>query len=240
MPKLTDDKKSLGEIAKLPAEEGAVILEPYAKANLEAFKGVLDAVQATNRFAETIRSAINFPVLDFVKNIQLPDVSALMDLRRDPLEGIDISGLMERDKTVVVQKTEWEIEKEEKEAYLTDLNIKIAEAQLNMYKGMLAPQYDINSGIISFLGKKIQIPLNTHSEMICRVVLKNDVNMKKSWSWDRIVELNHERVEDFDYRKIYVAARLINSKVAQITQITDMLLTKPTSTVQLNPRFLAK
>jgi asparagine synthetase A len=77
-------------------------------------------------------------------------------------------------------------------------------------------------------------------EMVCRIVLKNVVNMKRKWSWDRIVEECRENVDVFTSRKIYTATRAINEKVAQETAVKDFLLAKPLTTVQLNPIFLAK
>lgn len=240
MPKLTDDKKSLGEIAKLPAEEGAVILEPFVRANQERLKGVVEAVQASSRLAESIRSAINFPLLDFVKNIQIPDMSALMELRRDPLEGIDISAIARRDKTVVVQKTAWEIKKEEREAYRTELEIQKLETDLNLARAMQTPEYDVTTGIITFIGKHIQIPLDSNLEDVCRVVLKNVKTMKTRWSWDQVFEDDNLETKKANKMKMYTAVRAINQKVLLQTQIKDFLLGKPIGTVRLNPIFLVQ
>lgn len=239
MPKLSDDKKSLGEIAKLPAEEGDVIFEPYVKANLDGFKGIVEAAQTASKAAEAIRSAVNFPLLDFVKNIQLPDMSALINLQRDPLEGIDMHALMDRDKRVVIQKSDWEIEKEEREMDLLNLQIAQLKRSQQSSSGNM-PQYDINTGVIAFAGTTINIPLNSKLELICRVVLKNEVNMRKKWSWDQIVEANRIELDGYTKRTIYMAARSINQKVALKTQIDDLLLVKPMSTVQLNPKYLTK
>lgn len=239
MPTLTDDKKSLGEIAKLPAEEGAVILEPFVKANQERFKGVVEAVQASSKLAESIRSVVNFPLLDFVKNIQLPDTSALTNMMRDPYEGMNLSGLAMRDNSVVVRKTAWEIKKEQREAYRTELEIKKLEADLNLVRAMQTPEYDAATGIITFIGKHIQIPLDSNLEDVCRVVLKNVKTMKTRWSWDEVFEDDNLESNKANKMKMYTAVRAINEKVVLQTQINDFLLGKPIGTVRLNPIFLA-
>ncbi len=105
---------------------------------------------------------------------------------------------------------------------------------------MLAPQYDINTGVITFLGKKIEIPLNTNLEMVCRIVLKNLSTMKRKWSWEQIIEAYRDNPDNYKPRQIYNAVRKINDKVAIETQVKDLLLAKPFTTVQLNPKFLPK
>ncbi len=237
MPKLPNKKITLYDLDKLPAEERAEALEPIVKANEEQFRQIANSIAKVTDFtklATDVASAFKLLDFNFLKNLTVPE----LPVYTPP----DLSGIsLERyDPPVTIKKSKWEIEKEAREAYMTELQIQVLEQQLNLYKGMLAPQYDINTGVITFMGKKIEIPLNTNMEMVCRVVLKNMANMKRKWSWDEIVEENRETIEDFTHRKIYTATRAINEKVALETSVKDFLLAKPLTTVQLNPTFLAK
>jgi hypothetical protein len=237
MPKLNKKKLTLGQISELSPEEQTKIFEPIVKANSEQFRQLASTLAETASFAKSIgsiASSIKLPILDLVQSFQLPELPIY-----EPPKLPDIS--FERyDPPVTIKKSKWELEQEAREAYRTELQIQVLEQQLNIYKGMLAPQYDINTGVITFMGKKIEIPLNTQLEMVCRVVLKNSTNMKKKWSWDEVIEANRESHENFTSRQIYNASRSINDKVAIETQVKDFLLTKPLSTVQLNPQFLAR
>lgn len=238
MPQLGNKKITLGQLQKLSIEERAKVIEPIVKANSEQFSRLANTLAEAANFTKTISSiasSFKFPAYDILQSIkfpELPDMSSYIKPTAFPIGRYD--------PPVKISKSKWEIEKEEREAYLNELHIQILEQQLNLVKGAQSPQYDINTGIITFMGKAIEIPLNTNLEMVCRIVLKNMTNMKRKWSWDEIVEENRETTENFTSRQIYTAARSVNEKVAQETAIKDFLLTNPTSTVQLNPKFLAK
>lgn len=237
MSKLSDKKLTMGQLTKLSRDERLKLLEPIVKANEQQFRQIASMMSDATSFAKSISSiASSFKLVnfDFIKDIKLPELSIY-----EPTE-FKISNFERYDPPITLRKTQRELELEAREAYMTELQIQVLEQQLNLYKGMLAPQYDINTGIITFLGKQIQIPLNTKLEMVCRIVLKNLTNMKRKWSWDEIVEENREEPENFTARQIYNATRSINDKVAIETQIKDLFLTKPYTSVQLNPKFLAK
>lgn len=241
MPKLSNKKITIGQLQELPVEERIKLIEPVVKANEKQFRALANAVAEATDFTKAIvplTSSLKFPIIDFIENFKslelppIPDMSSVIIPKVYPLERYD--------PPVTISKSEWEIKKEAREAYRTELQIQVLEQQLNLYNGMLMPQYDINTGIITFLGKQIKMPLNTKLELVCRIVLKNVSNMKRKWSWDEIVEANRESLDNFTSRQIYNAVRSINEKVAIETQVKDMLLTNPISTVQLNPKFLAK
>jgi len=237
MPKLSDKKLTLGQIGKLSTEEQAKIFEPIVKANAEQFTKLASSIVEATSFAKSISaiaSSFKLPNLDFIRDFKLPEIPIY-----EPPQ-FDITNFERYDPPVTIKRTQQELEQEAREAYRTELQIQVLEQQLNLYKGTLAPQYDINTGVITFLGKQIAIPLNTKLEMVCRVVLKNSTNMKRKWSWDEVVEENREEPENFTARQIYNATRSINDKVAIESQIKDLLLAKPFTTVQLNPKFLAK
>lgn len=244
MPKLSNKKITIGQLSKLSVDERTKILEPIVKANSEQFAKIANSMFGVSDFVKSISSigsiasSVKFPIVDIINNFKLPELPQLNDFYR-PLDIPEMK--FERyDPPVTIRKSKEELQKEAREAYMVELQIKVLEQQLNLYNGMLAPQYDINAGIINFLGKKIEIPLNTKLEMVCRVVLKNVSTMKKRWSWDEIVEENRENPNKFKLRQIYKAVRAINDKVAVETQIRDFFISKPYSTVLLNPKFLAK
>ncbi|MBU2543276.1 hypothetical protein KJ707_01750 [Patescibacteria group bacterium] len=237
MPKLSDKKLTLGQISLLSVEERVKIFEPIIKANAEQFTKIANTIAETASFAKSISSiasSFKLPNLDFIKDFQLPEIPIY-----EPPQ-LDITSFERYDPPVTIKKTQRELELEAREAYMTELQIQVLEQQLNLYKGMLAPQYDINTGVITFLGKQIEIPLNTKLEIVCRIVLKNLNNMKRKWSWDEIVETYRNNPDDYKPRQIYNAVRSINDKVAIETQVKDFFISKPFTTVQFNPKFLPK
>jgi hypothetical protein len=240
MPKLSDKKLTVYDLDKLSVEKHIDALKPVFEAskNVENLKKVMAEMANKNLF-EAIKN-ITFPTLphlDILEKIKIPELPSLPDLNLPDTSSISLERY---EPPVVIKKTKWEIEKEKREAYRTELQIQILEKQLNLVKGIQSPQYDINTGIITFMGKEIVIPQNTNLEMVCRVVLKNFDNMKRKWSWDEVVEVSKERIEDFNSKKIYTAVRAVNEKIALETTIKDFLLASPTTTVKLNPKFIAK
>ena len=133
-------------------------------------------------------------------------------------------------------KPQWQIEKELNEAEIAQIQLRALRKQQAQAEKL--PEYDQTTGIITFMGKDIQIPLNKNPELVCRVVLKNIKNMSRKWEWEEIIEICLEPRDLFDAGKIYRASRLINDKVAQHTTVKDFFLLKPIGTVQLNPKFL--
>ena len=237
MPKLSDKKITLYDLDKMSIEKRTEALKPIFEENREQFAKLASTLVEATSFAKSISaiaSSVKLPMVDFLKDFKLPE----LPIYEPP--NVDLVNFERYDPPVTIKKSEWELEKEAREAYRTELEIQVLEQQLNIYKGMLAPQYDINTGIIAFLGKKIEIPLNTKLEMVCRVVLKNSTNMKKRWSWDEIIEANREEPNNFTARQVYNATRSINDKVAIETQVKDFLIAKPFNTVKLNPKFLPK
>lgn len=232
---------TIGQFQNLPAKKQAEVLKPLVEANSEQFAKIAEAAIGASKlsqaFASSIQSAISFPIKDIFEKIKIPEF---------PLpyidNVIDPSNLtFERyDPPVKISKSKWEIEKEKREAYVTELQIQVLEQQLNLVKGIQTPQYDISTGHLSFMGKVIEIPLNTNLEMVCRIVLKNVTNMSKKWSWDEIVEEARESTDNFTSTQIYTAARAVNDKVAQEVQVKDFFITKPITEIRLNLKFVPK
>jgi hypothetical protein len=239
MPKISNRKATLYDLDKMSVEERTEALKPIVEANKEQLSklGTSLAEIANSNLLEAIKSFTvpKLPILDLLETIKkMPELPIY-----EPPQ-VDLVNFERYDPPVTIKKSDFELEQEAKQAYLTDLHIQLLETQLAIAKGSRVPQYDITTGLITFMGKTITIPLNTKLEMVCRVVLKNITNMKRKWSWDEIIEENREEPENFSSRQIYNATRSINEKVAIETQTKDFLIAKPFSTVQLNPNFLPK
>lgn len=242
MPKISDNKLTIYDLDK-PSIDGQVnVFKPLIGADyLQILKPIKSMAEMANiNLAGTIKPVTipNFSLSDTLEKINF--FPELPSLPGTILPNISPISLERYNPPVTIKKSKEDIEKEEQEVYLNKLHIRALEIQLNIVKSIQLPQYDINTGVITFMGKEIIIPLNTNLEMVCRVVLKNFDNMRRNWSWDRIVETAKERPEDYSSTKIYTAVRTINEKVAIETTVKDFLLTKPTTTVRLNPKFLAK
>lgn len=232
---------TIGQLQKLPAEERAEALKPFIEANSKQFAKIAEiaigASKLSQAFATSFQSAVRFPIKEIIESIKIPElpiptVSNVIDPSTFSFERYN--------PPVTISKSRSEIEKEKREAYMTELQIQVLEQQLNLVKGIQTPQYDISTGHLSFMGKVIEIPLNTNLEMVCRIVLKNATNMSKKWSWDEIVEEARESTDNFTSTQIYTAARAVNDKVAQEVQVKDFFITKPITTIGLNPRFVPK
>ena len=236
LDKVNDGSKiTLGQIPKLSHEKQIEIFKPIVEANSKRIAEVFNDV---SNLSETIRSIGNIKpqLTNFLENIKLPEFNFPTIDYIVP----EVHSLATYNPPLRVGKSKLQIEREKREDYVNKLQIQILERELNKFKGVYTPQYDISTGIITFMGKDVVIPLNTNLEMVCRVVLKNMSNMTKHWSWDEIVEEMRESKNNFTSRQIYTSARAINEKVAQETAIKDFFITKPITTVRLNPKFVPK
>jgi hypothetical protein len=157
-----------------------------------------------------------------VDSVQAP-AKIMSSLYQDPLKGLG---------------TAWiagDMEKKREENRLRKLQLEKLEREMAI--DMTLPAYDIVDCIISFRGKKIQIPPDTDQEMLCKVVLRNKNAMSRRWNWDEIIEAWGDVPEKDDWRKVYNAGRGVNEQVEKKTTIDNFLIVK-TKTLQLNPDFL--
>lgn len=100
------------------------------------------------------------------------------------------------------------------------------------------PFFDPAKYSICFKGREIPIPRDSDQEGVCKVVLKDKFSMSKEWIWDEIFEKwGDDDPEPALWRKIYNAARTINTKVATKTTIDDLLIIT-TKTISVNPKYL--
>ncbi len=146
MPKLSDKKVTLYDLDKMSVEERAEALKPIVEANHEQFTklGTTLAEIANSNMAEVLKTitAYKFPALDILQTIKMPELPIY-----EPPE-VDLVNFERYDPPVTIKKSDWERQKEECEAYMTELQIQILEQQLNIIKGMQTPQYDIATGVL--------------------------------------------------------------------------------------------
>lgn len=90
---------------------------------------------------------------------------------------------------------------------------------------------------IYFLGTLIKIPEDTNQEYLCNIIFKDLIAMQKIWSWDEVLEEWNVVIEKEDWRKVYEAAREVNTKIATKTKIEDLLIATK-KTVRVNPKYL--
>jgi len=103
--------------------------------------------------------------------------------------------------------------------------------------------YNHKTALLTLNDIEIQIPPNTNQDYLCRVIFSNQTAMKKKWDWIEIIENkawgDTEQKDNKDFwRKTYNAAHEVNTRIATEIGIKNFLLTKPTTTVQINPLYL--
>lgn len=98
--------------------------------------------------------------------------------------------------------------------------------------------FDMTMSKIVIGNKTIDIKQDTNHWELCRCIFKNASSKKKLWNNDELLEKWGGGFESNDSkRKVYDAAREINQKIAQETDIKDFFIFT-TKTVQLNPKYL--
>lgn len=101
--------------------------------------------------------------------------------------------------------------------------------------------YDPRKGEVDIEGKKVKFKKDSFRAKLLELLLKDDKNSKKEWSWDEIIE----KVEDTkdenstkeNKKKFYPACDGLSKFIAQKTGINDLLIFNK-STVQINPQYL--
>lgn len=101
--------------------------------------------------------------------------------------------------------------------------------------------YSENEAVVSIKGQEVKLQKDSFRTNLMAVLLKNDKNKRKKWSWDEIVG-DIEGVKDLDIlkeekKKFYPACDGIAKFIAQKTGINDLLIFNK-STVQINPKYV--
>lgn len=107
--------------------------------------------------------------------------------------------------------------------------------------GKILIQYDIETGLLSLGHDTVQLQKDAFNAKMIELLLRNEKNRKKLWSWDEIIEII-EMVNPADsvkeYRgKFYNACVGIKKTISSNTKINDLLLYTRQS-VRVNPKFI--
>lgn len=104
---------------------------------------------------------------------------------------------------------------------------------------LVAPRFYPDTCEIIFANQRIKVPKDTNQEQLCKALFSDP---GKEWDWSEMLEAWGYDETGYDkdsWRKVYMAARAINTKVAVETPIKDMLaITK--KTVAINPAYLGQ
>lgn len=119
--------------------------------------------------------------------------------------------------------------------------IRKVDAQSQQNAKLVAPNFDLNNCEIIFANKRIEIPKNTNQAELCKSLFSEKDNLDREWDWSEILEDWGETEPDpeKDWRKVYMAAREVNKKVAIETGVKDLLIVTKL-TVSLNSNYLGR
>lgn len=101
--------------------------------------------------------------------------------------------------------------------------------------------YDKQKGVLEIEGNEVKFDKESFRAKLLELLLKDDKNIKKEWSWDEVLE-EIEGIKDADTlkenkKKFYPACDGLSKLIAQKTSINNLLIFNK-STVQINPKYL--
>lgn len=115
----------------------------------------------------------------------------------------------------------------------------LAKNNIDQVGGKINVVFDKAKGEVKADGKVIgRVRKDTNQFELCRVVLEDKNSKKREWEWEVVLEKwgGHFDIDKNSWRKVYSAAREVNQKVAQESQIKAFFITT-TKTVLLNQKF---
>lgn len=115
--------------------------------------------------------------------------------------------------------------------------VRFSEFKSNLSEKEHTLSFDERDSVLSFQGKKITISKNKRSDShhLLSTLFKE---REKIWALDEIQsDWDPELEKEIEWRKIYNACRLVNNKIALVTQVTDFLSCSSTE-VFINKRYL--
>ena len=100
--------------------------------------------------------------------------------------------------------------------------------------------YEPQKGILVIEGKQVKLNKESFRAKILELLLKDDKNKKKEWSWDEVIE-EIEDTKDAELTKenkdkFYPACDGLQKHIALKIGINDLLIFNK-STVQINPKY---
>lgn len=105
---------------------------------------------------------------------------------------------------------------------------------------LVTPNFDTDNCEIIFANKRIEIPKNTNQAELVKSLFSEKDNLGREWDWSEMLEdWGYQTYGKEDWRKVYMAAREVNKKVAIETGVKDLLsVTK--LTVGINSNYLGQ
>jgi hypothetical protein len=101
--------------------------------------------------------------------------------------------------------------------------------------------YNAQKGELDIEGKKVKFKKDSFRAKLLELLLKDDKNRKKEWSWDEVIETiedtKDEELTKENKNKFYPACDGLSKHIASKTGVND-LLTFTKSTVQINDKYL--
>ncbi len=99
------------------------------------------------------------------------------------------------------------------------------------------PKYDSSIQALIIDNVIIKTQDDSLENDLCKVLFATVESIEKQWSWDEIVEKWNESLDNFDPKKIYRAGNRLNKKVAEKTDIKELLIVS-TKAIRVNPLLL--
>lgn len=101
--------------------------------------------------------------------------------------------------------------------------------------------YNPQKGELTIEDKKVKFKKDSFRAKLLELLLKDDKNRKKEWSWDEVIEAI-EDTKDADLtkekkKKFYPACDGLSKHIASKISVNDLLIFNK-STVQINPKYL--
>lgn len=118
---------------------------------------------------------------------------------------------------------------------------KKEQEEINTTRTKTAIKVFYNGGVLNIEDKKVKLQKDSFRGKLLELLLKDDKNSRKEWSWDETIE-EIEGIESTDAlkeskKKFYPACDGLSKFIAQKTGVNDLLIYNK-STVQINPIYL--
>lgn len=131
--------------------------------------------------------------------------------------------------------------KKRKSQFVTINPIQQEPAEKEQKKTHLSVTYEPKKGVLEINGKSVKLNKDSFRAKLLELLLKDDKNNKKEWSWDEVIE-EIQGISDAESlkenkNKFYPACDGLSKFIAQKIGINDLLIYNK-STVSINPKYL--
>lgn len=144
----------------------------------------------------------------------------------------------------------------QKETYLMELSLRrddiqslsslqprlsIREEEISITQAKNPNKVSYDNGLLNIEGKKVKFDKESFRAKLLELLLKDDKNRKKEWSWDEAIETiestKGEEATTENKKKFYPACDGLTKHIASKIGVNDLLIFNK-STVQINPKYL--